>query len=364
LLNVEVVPAGSLTADQLDRWSQIRAADPAFSSPFFCPQFTGIVAAVRDDVHVGVLARDGHAFGFFPFHLGRFRTGRPVGWAISDYQGVVAERDEEWDAKDLIRACGLKTWEFDHAIAAQRQLQPFGHTKASSPVIDLSAGFDTYLQERRKAGVHEIAAVWRKMRKLEREHGALRFESSAADPEAMSMLLGWKRQQYLRTGVRDVLAWSWVREVLELARAARDERFGGLLSLLYAGDQLVAAHFGLRSGSVWHYWFPAYDPQFGKYSPGIALLLKMAEHAPLLGLEAIDLGKGDARYKDSLASNAVPLIEGRVELPSVATAAARLRRGTRRLVRRTSLARPTRRLVRRTMGRRADLRLPRGDSQD
>jgi CelD/BcsL family acetyltransferase involved in cellulose biosynthesis len=352
-LNVGVVPADSLTADQLGRWSQIQRAEPAFASPFFCPQFTGIVAAAREDVYVGVLERDGRAAGFFPFQVGRFRAGRPVGWSICDYQGFVAEDGEAWDAKELIEACGLKAWEFDHVIAEQRAFQPFAYTHQSSPLIDVSRGFEAFLRGRREAGVHEIATIWRKMRKLEREHGELRFVPHAADPESLSMLLGWKRQQYLRTGVRDVLVQRWVREVLELAHATQEDDFGGLLSLLYAGDRVVAGHFGLRSSSIWHYWFPVYDPQFGKYSPGLALLLKMAEHAPTLGLAAIDLGKGEARYKSSLASDAVPLIEGRVELPSVAAATGRLRRGTRNLLRRTSLARPARRFVRRTMGRRA-----------
>jgi CelD/BcsL family acetyltransferase involved in cellulose biosynthesis len=80
----------------------------------------------------------------------------------------------------------------------------------------------------------------------------------------------------------------------------------------------------------------------------------MTEHAPALGVEAIDLGKGDERYKRSFANRAIPLIEGRVERPSLAAAAGRLRRGVKTLGRRTTLARPVRRAIRRTMRRRAD----------
>jgi CelD/BcsL family acetyltransferase involved in cellulose biosynthesis len=258
----------------------------------------------------------------------------------------------EWNAKDLIGASGLRAWEFDHVVAAQREFERFAHTRATSPVIEISSDLEALLQERHAAGVREIRAALRKMRKLEREHGDLRFVPHETAPEALATLLRWKQQQYLQTGVVDVLARPWVRQTLELAHATHDEGFAGLLSLLYAGDTLVAAHLGLRSRRVWHYWFPAYDPRFARYSPGIALLLKMVEHASALGIGSIDLGKGDARYKSSLANTTVPLVEGRVELPSIAAAAGRLRRGVKTLGRRTTLARPVRRAIRRAARRR------------
>jgi CelD/BcsL family acetyltransferase involved in cellulose biosynthesis len=350
-MKVEVVAAESLTTGQLACWSRIQQNDATLASPFFCPQFTCMVADARHDVYVGVLEQEGRVVGFFPFQLGRWRAGRPVGYTISDYQGVVVEDGAPWDAKELIRACGLKTWEFDHVNGAVSQFHPVGRTRTESPFMDVSRGFDAYVRERRDAGVGEIAAAQRKMRKLEREQGELRFEPHAANPEALAMLMRWKTQQYLRSGGKNVLARPWIRQVLEVALATQEEDFAGLMSLLFAGDRLVAAHLGLRSNTVWHYWFPAYDPELGRYSPGIALLLKMAEHAASLGLRTVDLGRGDARYKRSLMSATVPLIEGSVELPSVAAGVGRARRGAKALVRRTSVAPKVRRLARGALGR-------------
>lgn len=350
-MKVEVVSARSLTSAQIARWSQIQGGDPALASPFFSPQFTSIVGVARDDVYVGILEQDARTVGFFPFQRGRFGAGRPVGWRVSDYQGVIAEQGARWDGKDLIRACGLKAFEFDHVIAGRPGFEPFGRGRSQSPFMDLSRGFDAYERERRDAGVGEIVSANRKMRKLAREHGDLRFEPHAAEPEALATLLRWKQQQYLRTGVSDTLARAWIRQVLELIHVRQDESFAGVLSLLYAGDRVVAAHLGVRSASVWQYWFPAYDPAFARYSPGILLLVKMAEHAPSVGLGTIDLGRGDEEFKGILMSGAVPLIEGRVELPSLASAEWRLRRGARVLIRRTALARPARRVLRRVLGR-------------
>jgi hypothetical protein len=74
----------------------------------------------------------------------------------------------------------------------------------------------------------------------------------------------------------------------------------------------VAAHFGMRSGTVWHHWFPAYDPQFQKQSPGLIILWRMAQSAEGLGLTMIDMGLGDFEFKLRFANAAVPLAEGRV----------------------------------------------------
>jgi CelD/BcsL family acetyltransferase involved in cellulose biosynthesis len=334
-MNVDVVPAESLSADQIDRWKSIQESDPAFASPFFSPHFTRIVATARDDVHVAVLEEGGRVVAFFPFQRGRFGAGRPAGWKISDYQGGVAERDATWDARALVRACGLKTWEFDHVIAAHSQLAPFARRQVESPVIDLSRGFDAYVRERRDAGVHVFRDAPRKARKLAREHGELRFEADSTDPDAFRTLMRWKRRQYVRKGAADVVARPWVEHSLELAYGRREPNFAGILSLLFAGDRVVAAHFGLRSASVWHYWFPAYDAEFHRYSPGILLLLRMAEHATSLGLGTIDLGRGDERYKSSMGNRAVPLIEGHVELPSFAAVAGRTRRRAQALAPRT-----------------------------
>jgi CelD/BcsL family acetyltransferase involved in cellulose biosynthesis len=348
---VDVVPAKSLSSEQLARWSHIQASDPALASPFLSPQFTSIVGVARNDVYVGVLEQDARIVGFFPFQRGRWRMGRPVGSRISDYQGVIAERGAQLDAKEMIQACGLQGWEFDHVIAARPEFAPFARARSKSPFMDLSGGFEAYLHDRRQAGVREIGAVRRKMRKLAREQGELRFQPHTDDSDARATLLRWKRQQYLRSGVSDTLAEPWIRQVLELAQARQEESFGGLLSLLYAGDRIVAAHLGLRSDSVWHYWFPAYDPELARYSPGLGLLLKMAEHAPSVPLATIDLGRGDERYKVSLMSGTVPLIQGRVEQLSVGAAISRLRGNGRALIRRTAVARPARRALRRVLGR-------------
>ena len=352
-MSVRVVEARSLTPHHIAQWSHIQRSDTTLATPFFCPEFTRIVASARDDVHVGVLHGNETIVGFFPFQRGRWGSGRPVGWRLSDYHGAIVEPGVSWRAKELIRDCGLKTWEFDHLIASQRAFEPFHRSRQESPVMELSNGLEAYVAALRKdGGGRVIATVGRKMRKLEREHGTLRFAVHVAERDVLCTLLRWKRDQYRRTGAADILAHDWTRRVVELAHATQTPTFAGVLSALYAGDRIAALHMGLRSSSIWHYWLPAYDGDLATYSPGLILLLKMAESAQSLGIRTIDLGKGEADYKRSFMSGSVAIAEGRVELPSLAAATLRLRHATRPLARRTLLGGPARRIAKRALRKR------------
>jgi CelD/BcsL family acetyltransferase involved in cellulose biosynthesis len=77
----------------------------------------------------------------------------------------------------------------------------------------------------------------------------------------------------------------------------------------------------MRSREVLHWWFPAYAPRFAPYSPGILLLLRIARAAAAAGIRAIDLGKGDSRYKSSLMNCTAPLAEGCVDASRLFAAA-------------------------------------------
>lgn len=342
-----VVPAGCLSTEELARWTQIQQSVPSLSSPFFSPTFTSVVAATRDDVRVAVMEENGQLLGFFPFQRGRLGSGRPVGSILSDYHGAVVPDDASWDAKALIRVCGLKTWEFHTLVTSQSPFESFHHGRNDSKQIDLSGGFDAYMHGLQQTHGSTITKLRRKVRKLEREYGPLRFEYHTDDPAALAMLFRWKSDQYIRTGAVEILKRQWIREVLRLAQTTQTDGFAGILSVIFAGERPVAAHLGIRSSCVCHSWFPAYDSEFAPYSPGLILMLKLAEAAQQANIKMIDLGTGDYWFKSLLMNRVVSLAEGSVEVRSVAAGVARTRRAARSLVRRTAMAPRLRRLARR-----------------
>jgi CelD/BcsL family acetyltransferase involved in cellulose biosynthesis len=309
-MRITVLPAARLTPAQCEAWARLQEADAALASPYFRPEFTLAVAAVRADVEVAVLEDDGAPVGFFPFQRARWNVGKPVGGRMSDFQGVVARPGLELTADELIRGCGLRGWDFDHVLAAQPLFRPYHAVTAGSPYLDLSRGFEAYKAARASAGSEKLRRVLSKARKIEREVGPLRFESHTTDPRAFAALIDWKCAQYRRTAATNVFGFPWTVALLERVLLETGEAFAGRLSALYVGDQLVAVEYGMRSHAVHHAWFPAYNVEFAKYSPGLILMVELAKAAQRLGIERMDLGKGDTQYKTCFMSGAIPLAEG------------------------------------------------------
>ena len=223
-------------------------------------------------------------------------------------------------------AVGYHVFEFDHLLANQKPFRVYDGAWGDSPVIDLSDGFPTYEGWLRGRSQSLVRSIERRIRKFERELGPLRFVCSSEDAAILRCVLEWKSQQFRRTGKADLFRLRWGTEVLERILATREPDFAGVLSVRYAGDDPIAAHFGMRSGSVLHWWFPSFDPAFGRYSPGTLLLWKLAKESDSGETRRIDLGKGDEPYKARFANERVSLAEGRVELPSRTTQIRRARR--------------------------------------
>lgn len=336
-MNVTTVKPGELTPDQVAAWSALLDVNEATDSPFFHPEYVRIIGSFRPQIDVGVVTDNGQPIAFFPFERHRRRVARPVGGRLCDLQGVIADPRIEWRVEELLHGCALKAWRFDHLLAKQPALNRRHLHHSDSPYMDLSDGFDAYAEGRLRAGSQSIKQTERKRRKLEREVGPLRFEWHATNQGVFQQLLRWKSAQRQRTGTADVLQRAWVVEALDRIRLTQGEGFAGVLSALYVGDDLVAAHFGMRTATCLHYWFPAYSDSHGRYSPGSILLLEMAKAAADMGIRRLDLGKGPERYKSSFKSGAIPLVEGAADLRPLQSRILAAWLGTREWVRGTRL---------------------------
>jgi CelD/BcsL family acetyltransferase involved in cellulose biosynthesis len=313
--NVVVISGRDLDATLARAWATIQLANPDLSSPFFTPEFTRIIATVRDDVEVAVIAEEGQPVAFLPFRRSASDPSRaaPVADSFSDFEALICDSDFTCDPLELIQECGLVTYNFTKFLASQKSFAPFHRSCDISPQMDLSQGYDAYAEEKRAAGSKLISDCGRKASRMEREVGPLHFVAHSADTELLRQVLTLKSNQYLRTGVPDVLSYDWVRAMIETTHETQTDNFGGMLSLLYAGNRLVAGHFGMRSRGVWHSWLPVYDTEMAKYSPGLILLLKMAAYAPSAGLHTIDLDRGGSLYKMRLMSRAIIVASGSVD---------------------------------------------------
>ena len=174
-MQITLIPGRELGRDLVDRWTELQRSNPLLISPFFAPEFTSVVAAARNDVEIALIQEGGEVVGFFPFQRESKTLGRAVGHPLSDYHGVICAPDLIFDPLELLRACKLVAWDFDHLLVSQRSFQPFHQFREFSPIIDLSEGFERYLEERKSFG-SGLRRPLQFMRKLEREVGPLRFE--------------------------------------------------------------------------------------------------------------------------------------------------------------------------------------------
>jgi CelD/BcsL family acetyltransferase involved in cellulose biosynthesis len=311
-IHVRVVSPAELRDDELNLWKQWLCGDDVLRSPCFHPEFTLAVAAVRNDVRIAVVEDADGLAAFFPFQRSRLGFGKPVGGRLCDFQGVVARPGFELTAGDLIRRAGLVAWDYTHVPATQSVFSAYHADVEPSGYLDVSRGFEAYVEERRQSGSKTIPKQQRKTRKLEREVGPLRFEPQQPDPRMLRTMMEWKSNQYRRTGIGDVFSFDWTVALLQRLHRIQTPEFRGKLSALYAGEKLIAVHFGMQTDTVLHYWFPVYDPAFQEYSPGIALLLEIARDAAESGIRRIDLGKGTEDFKISMRTAAFDVAAGSV----------------------------------------------------
>jgi CelD/BcsL family acetyltransferase involved in cellulose biosynthesis len=314
-MKVTLVPGRELSSDLIRAWAEIQQANPTLASPYFHPEFTRVIAAVREDVEVAVIEDGAQVVAFFPFQRANVSVGEPVGGDISDYQGLICAPDFACDPHELMQQCRLAAWNFHHLLTSQSSFTAFHHYIELSPQLDLSKGYESYVRERRLCGSEQIKKSGNFMRRIERDIGPLRFVADSTDAASLESVLAWKSLQYIQTGKPDLFAPVWIREAVQRIFMMRTDGCCGILSLLYAGDRLMAGHFGIRSRHTWHYWFPSYNKAAAKYSPGMILLLKIAEHAPKIGVSIIDLGKGMSPYKVRLMNSSSMVASGRLESP-------------------------------------------------
>lgn len=328
-LQTRLIKPAELTDDDLAAWHNWRMQSDALQSACFHPSYIQTIGAVRSDVEVAVISDHHGPAAYFPFQRNRLNFARPAGGRLSDFHGVIARPGFRLSAQELLEGCGLAAWDFTHLPVEQTALLPPTAKGEPSPYIDISQGFDAYVEDRWAAGSKIIVTTQRKARKMEREVGPLRFDSHVADLELLKTMMAWKSHQYQRTGFGDVFSFPWTVALLERILDQQTESFSGRLSSLHAGDRLIAIHFGMQTETVFHYWFPAYSIEFEKYSPGLVLLLEIIADAASRGIRRIDLGKGQEEFKHSMKSGSIDVAVGSLERETMIGSVRRRWRQTR-----------------------------------
>ena len=304
---IDVKSYSALSQQELAQWDSIQCDEAAFHHPFFSYHFASAVAKARQDVKVAVLRSAGDIVGFFAFQGDENTPAEPIGGKISDYQGVVIRSGYSWDVTTLFSACQISSWSSRHLLASQREFEPWQRGHSRSLAIDLRRGAEQWTTDLRLRGSSFSSVLDRKARMLERCWGKLVFTELETSQAGLRTLMRCKSEQYVRTGSTDEFAIPWIADVVQSLHTLKESSCTGVLSTLTVEGQLLASHFGLRSSTIWHYWFPCYSPAFRRFSPGLLLLRLMVERAAEIGCQVFDLGAGDFDYKMRIANHETTL---------------------------------------------------------
>lgn len=331
-MRIEVKHPGELGPEEIALWRGHQNADPSLASPYLTPDWARVVGAVRKDARVCVID-GGRAF------LGVQRQSRyaamGLGAPISDYQGVVGAPGLRLDPRALCRALGVGRIDLSHVPAGQLILGARAAGSEGSWVADVSQGAGAYNEAMKERRGEFVRQTDKKLRKLGREEGLIKFTALSVDQGHFDSMIEWKNAQLERSGQPRIWETRWVRRVLDESFAARERAFSGAFFTLTVEGRLIAANYFLRSETVLHDWIMAHDPKFDAFSPGVQLARWAVGWAADKGLHEVDFGPGGYQYKRQLATGQRHLEWGAVSGASWSGAVRRaefaLRAGVERL---------------------------------
>lgn len=296
---------GELTAEEIQAWHAMAAATWEFGSPLLSYEFAAAVERARLDVHVAIYSRHGAPIAFWAHHRRKGGIARPVGAPLADYCALISVPDpgltgsgslemaqiREFRASGLIDPYGV----FANTIhTAAEELETFAMDfRADAPAFDLPK--------------KHLKNINRLRRHIEADIGPLRLVYPDRDLKHFEQMLALKQAQIRESGLHDFLAAPWIRRLLEDLFSGADDKFGGRMATLMAGDMPLVFHFGAHLGRRGHPWISSFDPAFFAYSPGQMFLKDLPEVLHAHGLDYYDLSTGQSHYKRTFTN-----AEGRV----------------------------------------------------
>ncbi|MGF1463827.1 MAG: GNAT family N-acetyltransferase [Maricaulaceae bacterium] len=309
-MDVAVKPINALSAAEKARWDALQASHPGLSSPYFTRGYAEAIASARRDARAAVIREGAEIVGFLPFQRSLSGYCRPLGGPMADVHGLIAPPDAGLELKTVLRKAHIPVFVYFGAPAEQAAFAPSHRKQQRCHVCDLSDGFDAYHARKKASHGSALSRLRNKRSKLVRRVGEPVITLDDRRETVFDTLWAWKSAQYKASGYVDLTETRWAMAALRAMFETRTPEFAGVLSTLEVEGRPIAIHFGIKSGQAIHYWFPAYDPEYAAFSPGLILLWAMLEGHQRLGVTAAHLGPVDLRYKLEFADTGFDLAKG------------------------------------------------------
>jgi CelD/BcsL family acetyltransferase involved in cellulose biosynthesis len=302
-LRTEIVRPSELDAPTIEAWHAMMKETSFLQRGFLSPEFALACERAHSLARVVVFRKKQMPVAFIPFQFAnRWRkitgAGEQIGGHLSDHAGLIASPGFCIEPQLLMAAARLKALFVNNLHESQATFGLTGQSSRIGHIMDLRDGGARYFQEMSRTRGHFLRDTKRRLRDAQEKFGALEFVFETAPTLAdVRDLIDAKRDQYARTGAGDVFGDSVASTIVESMFERSSVHCRPVISILWAGDHLLARHLGLMSHGVWSGWFPVYDPAAKEFSPGRLLLWHMINEGAEHGITFIDRGEGNSRAK-------------------------------------------------------------------
>ncbi|ART54018.1 hypothetical protein CBP36_17465 [Acidovorax carolinensis] len=298
-----------LGESELTAWLRLFPSGALSASLFMHPEFCRAAHQTLGPVDVVVMEDNGRIVGMVPLQRamgwrGLLRGYSQVAQDISDGFCFPVEEAYLDGVADALARAGVWSGFFTHVGTGRAVRHCEAGAVTKTYLVRHQPGEQdlwTALRERSRRFWSDTERCARRLNELP---GAYQFHWQSPNPARdLGTLVRLKLDQYARTGKEGASLYQARHQTfLKAMVSSASEGFAAPLSVLYQGNELIAAHLGLLGGGRLHYWFPVYEPSHAKYSPGKVLLAEIMKRSEQLGIQVIDFGEGHADYKEAAAT--------------------------------------------------------------
>jgi CelD/BcsL family acetyltransferase involved in cellulose biosynthesis len=208
---------------------------------------------------------------------------------------------------DLVNVFGLPAGSLLARVAPRLELVE----RVEAPVLLMPEGFDEAYKRKTSSKSRNLHR--RRLRQLGEAAGATEFVLARSADELDRALDAAFRLHTLRWAGRPDRSTFGTAEGRRFYRAALARMAAldvGRILVLEAGGVPVAFHYYFILGTVMHVHRLAFDPAYGRLSPGLVCTLEALRAAADEGVTRVEFLGGDERYKLDLADHFEPLYQG------------------------------------------------------
>lgn len=164
-----------------------------------------------------------------------------------------------------------------------------------APFIDWShfKDWNEFVQlyrHRRKNLIHDTK---RRITKLNKEKGGIRYIFDDKDPDILDLCVKWKSTHYKHIGGTDIFLDTRHKEMLKQLHKKK----ALIISSLKAANTYIAFHIGVHYNHIFYSWIASYNRDYVLYSPGRLLLHMILQESFKRHHKRFDFLLGGEDYK-------------------------------------------------------------------